>query len=380
MKERLDETGQAHATFPPSSLSNFEKCPGFRNRTEGGTGAEAAERGTRIHKALEKDAIDDLKDEKEKGLAQIFKDYIDAVIQENLPALPNLDRREIRLTMDLGGGLKTFGTGDRLLVYGTKGKMFDYKTGYREVADAKENAQAWSYVLGTFQKYPDLEEVEFTFLVPNRDEIFYHTFKRSDLPDMRLRLNTIIRRAMAIDWSKPVDPSQLSPQPSLCEYCQNQAFCPALAAKALLVGTKLSPGLPVPTSVFIDPKRPEDIPHLLRLAPLLEEWAKGVRKEALRLNLEEGVDVEGFRRIERSTPRGVTSVLGTYKAVKDKIPLDDFLSACASVSVVDLEDYFANLAKRGEKGKARQELENRLRSADVWKDEGKIYYLKEQKS
>lgn len=375
-----DETGQDHATYPPSSLSNFEKCPGFRNRSSGGEGSESAERGTRIHKALEKDAIDDLKDDQEKGLAQIFKDYVDSVIQENLPKLPDLDRREIRLKMDLGGGLSTFGTCDRLMVYGKTAKMFDYKTGYREVADAETNAQAWCYVLGAFQKYPQLEEIEFTFLVPNRDEVLFHTFKRDDLPDIRLRLNTIIRRAMAIDWSKPVDPSKLSPQPSLCEYCQYQAVCPALAAKALKVGTKLSPGLPVPDSVLIDPKRPEDIPHLLRLAPLLEEWAKGVRKEALRLNLEEGLEVEGFKRIERKTPRGVTSVLGAYKAVKDIIPLDDFLIACASVSIVDLEDYFASLVKRGGKGKARQELENRLRSADVWKDESKVYYLKEQKA
>jgi hypothetical protein len=380
VKERIDDSGQAHATFAPSSLSNFEKCPGFRNRSEGGVGAESAERGTRIHKALEKDSIDDLTDEKEKGLAQIFKDYIDSVIQENLPTLPAIDRREVRLTMDLGGGLKTFGTCDRLLIYGSLGRMFDYKTGFREVADAETNAQAWCYVLGAFEKYPELETIEFTFLVPNRDEVLFHTFKRGDLPDIRLRLNTIIRRAMAIDWSKPVDPDKLSPQPSLCEYCQYQASCPALAAKALKVGAALSPGLPVPDSVLIDPKRPEDIPHLLRLAPLLEAWAKGVREEALRLNLEEGLDVPGFKRIERKTPRGVTSVAGAYKAVKDIIPLDDFLIACAKVSIVDLEDYFAGLATRGGKGKARQELENRLRSADVWKDEGKIYYLKELKS
>ena len=134
-----DETGQDHATFPPSSLSNFEKCPGFGNRSEGGEGAESAAKGTRIHKALEKDSIDDLKDD-EKGLAQIFKDYIDSVIQDNLPSLPSIDRREIRLTMDLGGGLKTFGTCDRLLIYGALGRMFDYKTGFREVADANKCA------------------------------------------------------------------------------------------------------------------------------------------------------------------------------------------------------------------------------------------------
>jgi hypothetical protein len=262
----------------------------------------------------------------------------------------------------------------------SRGILVDYKSGHLAVADPSENLQCFSYVLGAFQKYPELQTIDFYVLIPNRDEVLSHTFKREEAPELQLIINTVIRRAMEIDWSKPVDPEKLSPQSSLCEYCQNQVICPALAAKALMVGTKLSPGLPVPNSVLVDPKRPEDIPHLLRLAPLLEEWAKGVRKEALRLNLEEGIDVPGFKRIERSTPRGVTSVLGAYKAVKDQVPLEDFLAACATVSIVELEDYFASLAKRGGKGKARQDLENRLRSADVWKAEGKIYYLKEQKA
>jgi hypothetical protein len=379
--ERIDETGQAHATFPPSQLSNFEKCPGFRNRPSAeSSNPESAAKGTRIHKALEKDAVDDLKNEEEKGLAQILKDYIDGVIQENLPTLPSIDRREIRLTMDLGGGLKTFGTCDRILIYGTKGRVFDYKTGFREVADAETNAQAWSYSLGSFQKYDYLDEIKFTFLVPQRDEVLSHTFKRSDMPDIRLRLNTIIRRAMAIDWSKPVDPKKLNPQPSLCEWCKYQGTCPALAEKALKIGAALLPGLPVPTSVLVDASRPNDIPLILRLAPLMEEWAKNARQTALKLNMEEGLDIPGFKRIERSTPRAVTSVVGAWEAIKDKIGLDDFLAACAQVSVHQLEQMFADQAKRGGKAKARQDLEIRLRQADVLRDQGKIYYLREKKS
>jgi len=44
----------------------------------------------------------------------------------------------------------------------------------------------------------------------------------------------------------------------------------------------------------------------------------GVRKEALRLQMEEGVDVRGFKRIERSNPRSVNSVIGTWKVIKTK--------------------------------------------------------------
>jgi thiol-disulfide isomerase/thioredoxin len=365
-----------HAEYPPSSLSNFEKCPGWRNRADSDT--EASKKGTRIHKALEKDDLNILPEE-ERTLAQVFKDYIDGVIAEK--GKPDHDYREVKFLIDLGNDCYTFGTADRMLIYGTDGFLFDFKTGYREIADAKTNAQGWAYVIGAFQKYEFLQNIEFTFLVPNRDEVLYHPFNRAALPEMRLRLNTIIQRARAIDWSSPlnVDFTKLSPQPELCEYCQFQATCPALARKALNVGAKLAPSLPVPTSVLIDPKHPEDIPHLLRLAPLLENWASEVRKAALKLNLEEGIDIPGFTRIERSTPRGVTSVLGAWDAVKDVIDLEDFLSVCGSVSVPSLEDFFAAKAKRLQKGKAREQCNNRLRTADVLSEEGTIYYLREKK-
>jgi hypothetical protein len=104
-----------HAQFPPSSLESFERCPGFRNRE---TTSQSSERGTRIHKALEIDKISDLP-EKERPTAQVCKDFIDSYIAEHRPAVPLQDFREVKLQIDLGGDIKTFGTCDRLLIYET---------------------------------------------------------------------------------------------------------------------------------------------------------------------------------------------------------------------------------------------------------------------
>lgn len=372
---------EAHAEFNPSSLGNFEKCPGFQNRQ---TESEASLRGTRIHKALETDDLETLEEE-ERPVAQVCKDFIDAIIAEHQPATPTRDLREIRLGVDLSGGLDTFGTCDRLLAYGSHGYMFDYKSGYRHVADAEENPQAWSYVIGAFEAFPELDVIDFYFLIPNQDRVSYHTFTREDIPSMKLRLNTIVRRAMeakAMFSAKQFEEllNVLNPQPELCEYCAMQSSCPALAKKALSLAAMVGPGLPVPSSPLVDIRRPEDIQHLLRLVPLMESWCKGVRGEALRLNLEEGLEIPGYQRIERSTPRTITSVLGAWDVVKRQgIELEDFLSACSRVSVPQLEELIRSLAPMGEKARAERELENQLRGADLLREDGKIFYLKEIK-
>jgi hypothetical protein len=363
-----------HADFNPSSLSMFEKCPGFRNRKD--NPGRSAEKGTRIHDALERDAIGDLEDEGERKIAQQCKDFIEGLMLEQRPALPDHDWRELKLDIDLGDDLKTFGTCDRLIVYGKRGFLIDYKSGLRFVIDAEENAQIWAYVLGAFQRFPELEEITAYILQPTRDDISYHPFKREFTYEIRLRLNTIVRRAMECD------PALFNPQPELCEYCARQTQCPALAEKALKIAGKLAPGLPVPESALVRKDRPQDIAHLLRLAPLMEAWAAGVRAEAMRLNLEDGVDIPGFKRIERSTPRAVTSVLAAWDAIKangTQISLEDFLAACSTVSVPKLEELVAATAKYRGKEKAKQALEDTLRSAMVLKDQGTIFYFREEK-
>lgn len=361
----------AHAPFSPSALAMYEKCPGWRNRDEE---TEQSKKGTRIHKALEENAIEDLHED-ERPIARRCQDYIDELVMGHMPKLPDKDYREIRLKIYLGAGVDTFGTCDRLLIYGSYGHMIDYKTGFREITDAERNAQAFAYVIGAFQTFPHLEKIEFTFLIPSRDEISFHEFSRSDMPEMKLRLNTIIRRA------KADDPKTYNPQPELCEYCSRQANCPKLTAKALPILTKLAEGLPVPAEILVSSARPDDIPKLLRLAPLMEAWAVGIRAAALKASLEDGVDIKGFKRFEKSTPRSISSVLGAWDIAKTKgVTFEEFLGACGKVSAPDLDDLVGSKAGKGKKGAAIKELANELRHKDLIREQGKVFYLRESKA
>jgi len=365
---------EKHAEFSPSSLNNLEVCPGWRHRPDQeGKKSPAAELGTKIHEALETGKIDELPDEGDaKHMARQCVDFIDSIMADRLPATPTQDFRERKLTIKLGEDMTTYGTLDRLIIFGRKGFLVDYKTGRREVIDAELNLQTSAYALGVFQAHPELETIESHILLPARNEISSYEFPRAAMPDMSLRINTVIRRAMENN------PALYNPQAGLCEFCAQQGSCPALGKKALLISAKLGPGLAIPQSLTVSKDRPQDIPQILALAPIIESWAKGQREEALRLNLEEGVQIAGYQRVTRSLPRAVTSVLGAYEAVKDKITLEAYLAACSKVSVPDLEDFFAEQAPNKKKGKARQELEDRLRSAGVLRESSDIYYLKKK--
>jgi len=55
------------------------------------------------------------------------------------------------------------------------------------------------------------------------------------------------------------------------------------------------------------------------------------------------------------------------------------LLACGTISIPELEDLVAANAKRGEKGKAKKQLEKDLRAADLLREESTYHFLQEKK-
>ena len=65
MAVNVNHSERAHAEFGPSGLKYVKACPGFKGKE--GT-SEAAEKGTRIHEALEVHDPSALRDEEELGI------------------------------------------------------------------------------------------------------------------------------------------------------------------------------------------------------------------------------------------------------------------------------------------------------------------------
>jgi superfamily II DNA or RNA helicase len=370
MNEKPTQTVEKlHAEHGPSSLKYKEICPSWRNR-EGKNWA--SEKGDRIHEAMEFDDPSKCANDEERSIYELLQGYVAQICKGRQVTK---DFREVKIQIDLGAGRNTFGTCDRFITYANGvADAIDYKTGFGAIDDAEINIQGQAYVLGLFQKFTDIQEITMYFLVPARDEVSMHTYKRSDMGGIKLRVSTVIERAQL--------GGVFNPQAGVCDYCGNQARCTALAEKALLIAKRYdTEGLVIPDSVRgSEQDDPEKVSDLLTLVPIIESWATGVRKRATEMAVDQGLELPGFKVIEMTKPRTITSALGAYEAVKDSVDLRDFLSAVDKVSVTKLEDIFAQKAARGTKAKTRAALEGKLRDLGVLQDEGVSYQLRKNKN
>lgn len=371
----------SHAKHGPSSLRYKEICPGYQSRQNTNP---AAEMGNRIHAALETDDFSGLHNDFEKMLTERCISAR-AKVMDYFNLYPKVTHREIRLDMDLEDGCATFGTADELMIDGSTGMMVDWKTGRMAIDDATVNAQAQAYTLGVFQRFPEIEKVIFTFIIPQRDEISYAEYTRADIPDIVLRLSTIIRRAEHVhalwDSKQGVCPSLLNPQTSVCCYCDNQHRCSALSQKALNLAGKYTSDFDIPDIVHgseIDD--PEVIAKLLPLVPIMEAWAAGIRKRSKDMVLEDGVEIPGYALKERSGAKVITSARAAWEILQHEMTVEEYLDKMGNVPFNSLADIVYDKAPKGQKSKAKHDFEDALRDSGSIIDSPKQQYFAQIKA
>jgi superfamily II DNA or RNA helicase len=377
------ETPPAHAKWSPSKLKYVELCPGFDGRE--GNVNPAAEMGTRIHEALEKMDLDMLTDNWERLIAErCLESYQDIVERHGWTGQPYTTHHEIRLEISLGDDMETFGTCDVLLTLGDVGIAIDWKTGRGAIDDASINTQAQAYVLGSFQRHPELTTIHFYFVIPQRDEITFHTYRREDCDRIKLRLNSVIRRAEQFQyvWKNrggvPVE--MFHPQPGLCEFCANQWKCHAITKKVFDIANKYgTDGLPVPSKVHgSETEDPEDMAKLLRLVPVIEAWIGGVKSRSKQMAFDEGVEIPGFEPKERAGRRSISSASAAWDALVTLVPdltPEDFMAKLGTVSFNDAAEIVKDAAPRGKKTAQANAFEDTLIEMGVLEQAPPSQYL-----
>lgn len=353
-----------HAEFSPSALKYIAGCSGFHGRS--GTNA-AAEKGTRIHEALEVENTSNLQSEEEISIYEQIMEEEKAFLANYAQSgrLLQEDFKEIQLTVELEG-TETWGTCDRLTVFDDNTAVqADYKTGISMIDPPEKNWQAQAYTVGSFQKFPELKEITFVFYVPVRNETLFHTFTRDDIPALVRKLSETIKKAEKVrpKWNGGTpELSDLTPTVN-CRFCRHEDACPALGGLVVSVAKKINTELP---DVDIDETDdPEVVEQLWVIAKMVSNWADRLKKRAVNM-AKNGIEFPTLRLRNMGATKKVENNMGLVelaeqfgldkdevletanlplaklaKVVGDKVPKEDrkkisqeFVDACVEQGIV----------------------------------------------
>lgn len=345
MTEQPDHSNRLHAEFSPSSLKYVASCPAYEGRE--GTNA-AAERGTRIHEALEVRDPSALHDEEE---IEIYEQIVEMEEQfmTNFSGVQH-EHNEIRVHVDLGK-TNTFGTCDRFLILegGQRAVMADYKTGVSIIDSPENNWQSKAYVVGAFQKFPEIEEITFVFYIPLHHDSLFHTFCREDLPDLQKELANVIMTAEEIrpKWENGTPELEDCSPTQYCRFCKHEDHCPALGGLVLDIVKKIDPS--ADTDIDIDNvDDPVNLSKLFNIAKTVENWAARIKRKTIE-SAKEGMELDGLKLKSMGKTRRIVDNEALYNlADQFGISSEELLTA-ATFSLNKTAKLIGAKAKRGEK-------------------------------
>ena len=355
----VDHSERTHARVSPSKLAYFEGCPGYEAREfedqskmhpvtlEGIDGHEALDSGdwSKLSKNL-------------RGLVEVCQEYVDGLTSEfEFP----LSHKENKLHCDgeVYGFCDLVITGDNEaggIQLTNHAHVIDYKFGWLPVADAEVNLQGMAYVAGAFAKWPHLDKATMHFLQPRLGVISTAQFTRDGVEEILVKIRGIVERVQEYDDTQ--DEALLHAAPKNCLYCARKVRCPAFMS---FLNLGVRPGLLPPMGEMDDP---EYLSKVMDAVPALEAFVREVKESAISLRVEDGGEIPNYKLSVRRGRPVFSDSKDTYEAVKDLLDLDEFLE-CVTVSLPKMHKVIGAMAKRGEKGKAREVFEGTLEKSGV---------------
>ena len=357
----LEHTTRAHSRHSPSSLEPILRCAGFLNDPD--RDATLAERGQLGHHAVEKknpelcNADESLK----KGVIICIK-YLDKLavgcdewlMEQRIPIL------------DQSGSF------DHLIFHKkhTEADLCDLKFAYNKYP--ANGMQPKAYVVGVFAKYPALKKIRVHMIHPFLGEVYCEEFTRGDEEVLVAEVRAVIERARKAD----VKDFRIT---KYCGYCARAGSCPLLGGIAHDLASRYAADkLELPAGAFDTHgssfKDPVKAAALLRLAGPVEQAASSWRRGAMRLRMEEGEDLPGFKLVSAKGKRTITNVGSAYDVVKSTITPEEFINIC-SVPISGLEEIYSAKAPKGKKAAFKAALSDLLYDASAVTDGAVVHRL-----
>ena len=367
MKPKLEHADRGHSKHSPSSLENKAKCSGWFNDPDPNKDRTAADRGSLGHEMVEKDNFDMAPEDLELTEAAVkCKQFMARFIKPG-----TAHHKELRLPIQ-----DQFGHLDHLFVQ---------RDASADVVDLKfarnfykaDTGQFWAYMLGVWDRFPEVNEIRVWVLHPFLDSVDTETYTREgDYERLHATVASIIQRA------NECDPSTFRVGKH-CTYCGRLSTCRSWAEIGVSVASRYDKEFEkytLPATGTTNGSEVDDVETLAilwRIAPLVQKAADGWRKAALQKRLD-GHDIPGLELTERAAPREISNAAAAFEAISDKVKPEDFIQAC-DVKIGALEKIFAETFPRGEKGSSKKELMTRLIDASAVSSGAPVQMLRELK-
>lgn len=371
-KNQPDHGDRDHAEFSPSSLKYVAGCAGYEGRE--GTNA-AAEKGTRIHEALEVLDPSALHDEEEVSIYEAIVSEENAFIEAFTKGNSYTESSEIKLEVELDG-IDTWGTCDKFVLMGESAILIDYKTGISVIDEPRDNWQAMAYTVGAFQAYPDVESIHFVFFIPVRNQTLMGVFNRDELPSLIERLSKVINDGATVrpKWANGGQPSidELCPTVN-CRFCKHEDHCPSLGGLAIEVASRVADDA-LPKGDIGNPEDPETVEHLYAVAKVVSNWADRIKSKAINM-AKEGVEFPTLKLRSLGATRKCTDNIELAQVAKDFNMSNEELLAIASIPLKKLSTAVGALAPDGEKKKVSNDFLFELNEKGIIETSGTRYTL-----
>lgn len=254
---------------------------------------------------------------------------------------------------------------------GTYAELFDWKLGFWAVEPGPNNTQGIAYALGLFKKYPRLETVKVFFKQPNIEYVTDALFTRSDIPALYLRIQVIVAKARAA--RRAGDFKTAKAFVPACNFCQHVAECPVVTTFACRVGSKFFP-LEIPSDITPTMVHsPVDTKLGLRLAAVLEVWAKAFKGVVTnRVITRDSEPPEGYT-IQSRTPREIKDSV-KYREVALRYLTEVEYASTLKASFGSVESLISDKAPRGQKKSQVEQFGREIEECGaVVKGEGYVF-------